>query len=143
MSNYILSRKVMLPPPASYGHFLPACPLIFLPQPFYICCMHILSPNGKGAWIITVLRGQPHGQYWAADLCRSTTARDLLKSPLRCGPIKSPSHHQCKAWIVTMIPDWIGANLLRASAIGAKQFVVQEAAEMIVSEAFNVSWFVL
>ena len=42
-----------------------------------------------------------------------------------------------------MIPDWIGANLLRASAIGAKQFVVQEAAEMIVSEAFNVSWFVL
>ena len=42
-----------------------------------------------------------------------------------------------------MIPDWIGANLLSASAIGAKQFVVQEAAEMIVSEAFNVSWFVL
>ena len=29
------------------------------------------------------------------------------------------------------------------AAIGAKQFVVQEAAEMIVSEAFNVSWFVL
>ena len=42
-----------------------------------------------------------------------------------------------------MIPDWIGANLFNASAIGAKQFVVQEAAEMIVSEAFNVSWFVL
>ena len=31
-----------------------------------------------------------------------------------------------------MIPDWIGAYLLSASAIGAKQFVVQEAAEMIV-----------
>ena len=37
-----------------------------------------------------------------------------------------------------MIPDWIGAYLFNASAIGAKQFVVQEAAEMIVSEAFNV-----
>ena len=36
-----------------------------------------------------------------------------------------------------MIPDWIGAYLFNASAIGAKQFVVQEAAEMIVSEAFN------
>ena len=33
-----------------------------------------------------------------------------------------------------MIPDWIGAYLLSASAIGAKQFVVQEAAEMIVSK---------
>ena len=42
-----------------------------------------------------------------------------------------------------MIPDWIGAYLLSASAIGARQFVVQEAAEMIVSDAFNVSWFVL
>ena len=42
-----------------------------------------------------------------------------------------------------MIPDWIGAYLFNASAIGAKQFVVQEAAEMIVSDAFNVSWFVL
>jgi hypothetical protein len=42
-----------------------------------------------------------------------------------------------------MIPDCTGANLLRASAIGARQFVVQEAAEMIVSEAFKVSWFVL
>jgi hypothetical protein len=42
-----------------------------------------------------------------------------------------------------MIPDWIGAYLLRASAIGAKQFVVQEAAEMMVSEAFNVLWLVL
>ena len=42
-----------------------------------------------------------------------------------------------------MIPDWIGAYLFNASAIGAKQFVVQEAAEMIVSSAFNVSWFVL
>ena len=42
-----------------------------------------------------------------------------------------------------MIPDWIGAYLLSASAIGAKQFVVHEAAEMIVSEALSVSWFVL
>ena len=33
--------------------------------------------------------------------------------------------------------------MLSASAIGAKQFVVQEAAEMIVSEALSVSWFVL
>ena len=42
-----------------------------------------------------------------------------------------------------MIPDWIGAYLFNASAIGAKQFVVQEAAEIIVSSAFNVSWLVL
>ncbi len=33
--------------------------------------------------------------------------------------------------------------MLSASAIGAKQFVVHEAAEIIVSSAFNVSWFVL
>ena len=42
-----------------------------------------------------------------------------------------------------MIPDLIGANLLSASAIGAKQFVVQEAAEITVSSAFNVLWFTL
>ena len=42
-----------------------------------------------------------------------------------------------------MIPDWIGANLFNASAIGAKQFVVQEAAEITVSDGFNVSWFTL
>ena len=42
-----------------------------------------------------------------------------------------------------MIPDLIGARSLSAFAIGAKQFVVQEAAEMMVSEAFNVLWLVL
>ena len=40
-----------------------------------------------------------------------------------------------------MIPDWIGAKLFNALAIGAKQFVVQEAAEIIVSSFVNVSWF--
>ena len=33
--------------------------------------------------------------------------------------------------------------MFNASAIGAKQFVVQEAAEMMVSSAFSVSWLVL
>ena len=42
-----------------------------------------------------------------------------------------------------MIPDLIGAKSFNAFAIGAKQFVVQEAAEIIVSDAFNVSWFTL
>jgi hypothetical protein len=42
-----------------------------------------------------------------------------------------------------MIPLWIGASLLRALAIGAKQLVVQEAAEITVSLAFKVSWFTL
>ena len=42
-----------------------------------------------------------------------------------------------------MIPLWIGANLFNASAIGAKQFVVQEAAEITVSSGFRISWFVL
>ena len=42
-----------------------------------------------------------------------------------------------------MIPDLIGANLFKALAIGAKQFVVQEAAEITVSSGFNVSWFTL
>jgi hypothetical protein len=37
-----------------------------------------------------------------------------------------------------MIPLWIGAYLLSASAIGAKQLVVHEAAEMIVSSAVRV-----
>ena len=41
-----------------------------------------------------------------------------------------------------MIPDWIGANLFNASAIGAQQFVVHEAAELNVSLAYNVSGFV-
>jgi len=42
-----------------------------------------------------------------------------------------------------MIPDSIGAKSFNALAIGAKQFVVQEAAEMIVSSFVNVSWFTL
>ena len=40
-----------------------------------------------------------------------------------------------------MIPLWIGAYLLRALAIGARQFVVQDAAEMIVSSAVSVFSF--
>jgi hypothetical protein len=42
-----------------------------------------------------------------------------------------------------MIPDWIGAYAFKAAAIGAKQFVVQEAAEITVSAAVKVLWFVL
>jgi hypothetical protein len=42
-----------------------------------------------------------------------------------------------------MIPEQIGANLFRASAIGARQFVVQDAAEMIVSAGVRVLWLVL
>ena len=37
-----------------------------------------------------------------------------------------------------MIPDLIGAYLFNVLAIGAKQFVVQDAAEMIVSSAFKI-----
>ncbi len=37
----------------------------------------------------------------------------------------------------------IGARSLRAFAIGARQFVVQEAAEITVSSGFSVSWFTL
>ena len=40
-----------------------------------------------------------------------------------------------------MNPFSIGANLLRLSTIGAKQLVVQDAAETIVSSGFNVSSF--
>jgi len=42
-----------------------------------------------------------------------------------------------------MMPLWIGAKSFSAFAIGAKQFVVQEAAEITVSSGFNTSWFVL
>ena len=42
-----------------------------------------------------------------------------------------------------MIPDLIGARSFNAFAIGARQFVVQEAAEITVSSAVNVSWFTL
>ena len=42
-----------------------------------------------------------------------------------------------------MIPDLMVARSFRALAMGARQFVVQEAAEMMVSEAFSVSWFTL
>ena len=40
-----------------------------------------------------------------------------------------------------MIPDWIGAKSFSAFAIGAKQFVVQEAAEIILSSAVNTFSF--
>ena len=42
-----------------------------------------------------------------------------------------------------MIPDWIGAKLFNACAIGAKQFVVHDAAEIILSSAVNILWFTL
>ena len=42
-----------------------------------------------------------------------------------------------------MIPDWIGYLSLRALAIGAKQFVVQDAAEMMLSFFVKVLWFTL
>ena len=45
--------------------------------------------------------------------------------------------------MVHIMPDWIAAYLFKASAIGARQLVVQEAAEIMVSSAFNVSWLVL
>ena len=37
-----------------------------------------------------------------------------------------------------MIPDWIGAKSFKALAIGAKQFVVQEAAEITLSSFVKV-----
>ena len=43
----------------------------------------------------------------------------------------------------SMIPDLIAARSLRALAIGAKQFVVQEAAEITVSSGFNSVWLTL
>ena len=73
----------------------------------------------------------------------TAAARDLLKSPFLCGP--------SRCHLITCVSvdcahdtglDWSIICLMHL-AIGAKQFVVQEAAEMIVSEAFNVSWFVL
>ena len=42
-----------------------------------------------------------------------------------------------------MIPLWIGAKSFNALAIGAKQFVVHEAAEITVSSAVKISWLVL
>lgn len=42
-----------------------------------------------------------------------------------------------------MIPLWIGASLLSVSAIGARQFVVHEAAEITVSLALSVFSFTL
>ena len=42
-----------------------------------------------------------------------------------------------------MIPDLIGAKSFKAFAIGAKQFVVQEAAEIMSSSLDNVSWLTL
>ena len=42
-----------------------------------------------------------------------------------------------------MIPDLIGARSFRALAIGARQFVVQEAAEITVSSGLSTLWFTL
>ena len=45
--------------------------------------------------------------------------------------------------MVDMIPLWIGAYALRAAAIGARQFVVHDAAEITVSAGVRVLWLVL
>ena len=45
--------------------------------------------------------------------------------------------------MVHMIPDLIGARSFRAFAIGARQLVVQEAAEITVSSLVRVLWFTL
>ena len=45
--------------------------------------------------------------------------------------------------MVHMIPDLIAARSFRAFAIGARQLVVQEAAEITVSAAVRVLWFTL
>ena len=45
--------------------------------------------------------------------------------------------------MVDMIPLWIGAYPFKAAAIGAKQLVVHDAAEITVSAAVRTLWFVL
>ena len=45
--------------------------------------------------------------------------------------------------MVLMIPDLIPAKSFNALAIGAEQFVVQEAAEIILSSGVSVVWFTL
>ena len=42
-----------------------------------------------------------------------------------------------------MIPDLMGAKSLRALAIGARQLVVQDAAEMMLSSGLSVLWLTL
>ena len=42
-----------------------------------------------------------------------------------------------------MIPLWMGAKSFRALVIGARQLVVQEAAEITVSAGVRVLWFTL
>ena len=48
-----------------------------------------------------------------------------------------------KGTTIRMMATGFVAEVVEVGYFGAGQFVVQEAAEMIVSEAFNVSWFVL
>ena len=45
------------------------------------------------------------------------------------------------AWTVVIIPDLISAKSFNALAIGAKQFVVHEAALIILSVGFKISSF--
>ena len=45
--------------------------------------------------------------------------------------------------MVVMMPDTMGARSFRALAIGARQLVVQDAAEMMLSSAVSVSWLTL
>ena len=45
--------------------------------------------------------------------------------------------------MVHMMPDSIGHRSFRAFAIGARQLVVQDAAEMMVSSGFSVLWLTL
>ena len=62
--------------------------------------------------------------------------------PLRCGP-SSGIWSPVQAWMVVMMPDTMGAKSFRPLAIGARQLVVQEAAEMMSSSAVSCSWLTL
>ena len=48
-----------------------------------------------------------------------------------------------RAWMVHIMPDSMGARSFRALAIGARQLVVQEAAEMMLSSLVRVLWLTL
>ena len=72
----------------------------------------------------------------------SEQARERRLLPLRCGP-SSGIWSPVKAWMVVMMPETMGAKSFRPLAIGARQLVVQEAAEMMLSSAVSCSWLTL
>ena len=104
----------------------------------------VLPPTVMGFFLLMIFGvNQPIGKLFlhvfhykiAFSFSATVIAAVVISFPLM--------YRSAKAAMEQVNHDLIAARSLRAFAIGAKQFVVQDAAEITVSSAFNSSWFTL